>query len=1229
MANYIGRVLSGTVLVLCTVLLLTSQASAQEIRGGMKKWTISGNVGMPDVTMKGLPGDVQTDAEGGYSVQVPAGTSVVITPTKPGYKFEPAQATFTSVKENKTQNFLPSPITYKISGSVNIPGVKMTGLPGDPNSGPDGRYSAQVPHGFNAVVTPEKAGYDFEPASQAYDQVTSDKVNNYTPVEIKYTISGTVTCSAGDANGVVLQGLPGNPRLGANGEYSVKVLYGWHAKVTPVREGCTFVPDSVDYPPVLADCPQQDYAATVQEFTLSGTVGADAVTLKGLPNDPVSDANGSFNIPVAYGYNGKITPILKGYTFQPPFIDIAKVTADRSGLIFTPSIVKLTIAGTISGPPSAIVGVVMDGLPGNPMTDARGTYSAKVDFGFNGTVTPTKEGVVFTDMSKPYSALETDMKAENYTAKAITYTISGSVGQAGVQLTFPGAKTVTSAPDGTYTIEVPYKWKGTVTPRRAGYTFEPANAVCEETLAAKTLDFQSQAVTYTISGKVSSQETGPIADAGIAVEPDNILDKTDAEGVYRIKVAYGWKGSISVTKDGVIFEKSKRQFDTPVVRDMLDQHFTGKTKMLTITNILTNAGEAIQGVQIRTDPGNFKAVTDAKGKYTLSVPFGWIGKLIAEKENWEFEPFVYDVPVTESIDGTRVAPPTPTPDLPKTQPDQTTKTQGDQTKTQGGATPQPPKPAADPERDRLIQALKELGVTTKAGDVNDPRGRAGTPVGGLVDVLQAISAKTGMKIAVDATVRNLPVPATADTTSVMAVLASLPGKPYAVKQQGDTTLVYKPITTTFSQDQLPVALESLSVLADVPIVMDEKVVGQVTANVEGLTLEETLTMVLDGTAFVWMRMRTHYLVASGEPGPKNPAFARVAVTRRVSLNYITPAKAEGLLADAWAPYVKSGSMLADPNALSGTGQSPSGHSHMITVTAPPEIADRIVEDITRLDTRPRQVLLTARVVSMERGNSLNLGVEWGMPTASIGTFGSAYANSAGNDLDPAGKWPWGIQIGYSSDQAFTNALTAQLNLMQRNGQAEIVSTPQVLAMDGRVSAVKNIQEEWFMMQATATSAYMYAQAELQKIESGTILSMTPRIADNNDIQLEMAVEVSNSESAGTVSGLPIVTRRQAQNFVTIPDGGTAAVSGLTENRSKVIDKKVPGFGDLPLIGSLFRNHSSLKESREIAVFVTANIIPESSPAMESTVTEPAARTSATPAPAGGSFEDELRAGLAN
>jgi type II secretory pathway component GspD/PulD (secretin) len=433
--------------------------------------------------------------------------------------------------------------------------------------------------------------------------------------------------------------------------------------------------------------------------------------------------------------------------------------------------------------------------------------------------------------------------------------------------------------------------------------------------------------------------------------------------------------------------------------------------------------------------------------------------------------------------------------------------------------------------------------------------------------------------------------------------------------------VYRPVSNTFVGDELINALQSLSASAGVPIVPDPNVTGTVNISFTDVPLEDALEMMLAGKPYVFKRLPRYYLVA--DRGIAGRAFPEVSETRRVRLSYMQAGRAKLLLSPIFAPYVQ---------AEASNPRDPNDEGNMLIITASPTMMDRILQDIREIDHPRRQVLLDARVVAMERGNLLNLGVEWGWPTIRAGTF----HDSAGTATSVAlPGWPWGVQIGYTPDRTFTDSLMMALNLLEENSQADIIANPKVIAQDGRQAEMRVVQEEWFMMTTPNTGEGFFTRAELEKIESGTVLVITPHIGDNNDIRLEMAVEVSDSIPKARGSDLPVVTRRMAKNAVTLRDGGTVAVGGLTENRSKSSLKRVPGLANLPLIGELFKNRNNDKASREVAVFVTAHLVPEgaqmaSMPAgtMPAAAPAPMAGPAGVPAGTAPASPDEFRRQLA-
>ena len=420
------------------------------------------------------------------------------------------------------------------------------------------------------------------------------------------------------------------------------------------------------------------------------------------------------------------------------------------------------------------------------------------------------------------------------------------------------------------------------------------------------------------------------------------------------------------------------------------------------------------------------------------------------------------------------------------------------------------------------------------------------------------------------------------------------------------------VSNVFVDADLTSVLQDIASTSGATIIPDETVVDViVNCTLDNVPLDRALQIVLAGTPYVIKKTPYYYLVCSGDPA--SAMFPVVSETRRMKLNHIPAPAALGLLSTPFQAYVQA-----------EVGR-PGADTYTVVVTAPPLLMERIISDLKKIDRIRQQVLLDARIVVMERGDLLNLGVEWGWPTISAGLFSNDLLGRGLGMSDFGGKMASGLQIGYTPGATFTNSLTLALNLLAQNDEATILAKPQLLAQDGKVAEINVMTEEYYMMTSTATD-FFYTRSELQQIDSGTKLSITPHIGDNNNITLELAIEVSNSIPRGRGSDLPVVTRRTSNNTVRIQNGGTVALAGLTENRTRLEKRRTPGLSNLPLLGGLFKSTNDEEASREIAVFVTANIIPEVSQTPD--FTQP--QTPAIQPPIrsmGGDFKTNLRESL--
>jgi len=1235
----IRRVLSGRAIAFCILMLCMSGIGiqAEVFKVEPITYTISGKAGVGGVTMRGLPdGPIVTDQDGYYNVKVPYGWSGEVTPTKEGYTFEPATRTYSKVQGDQiSQDYIAKVLTFTISGTTGVQGVLLKGLPENPISDAKGAYSATVRFGFSGTVQPTKEGYTFKPESRTYENVTQDLTDqSFTALAITYVISGST-----GVGGVELRGLPGNPVSNEAGAYSVEVPYAWSGTVTPTKEGYVFTPSSRKYDDLASGEMDQNYRAALQTFIISGNVGVGGVVMEGLPRRPVSNTDGSYTDTVDYGWSGTVKPIKEGYTFEPATRSYDHVIADETNQGYTANPITFTISGR-----TGLAGVVLQGLPNDPVSGSGGVYNATVPYGWDGTVTPTKEGYKFEPASRTYSKVTSDRENQDYTAELIKLIISGRTGVAGVVLDgLPGNPV--SDKDGAYSVRVDYHWSGTVMPMKEGYTFTPQSRQYSQVTADETnQDYTATLQKRMISGVVSSKE-GPLQDVTLSAVGTEATATTNGNGEYKLEVDYGWSGNVTPSKKGYTFDPAQREYEL-IAHDRTNQGYTAERIKVVIADTIVMNGIPLEGVLVTADNGGGSAVTDADGKFSVKVPYGWSGQVTPTKEGFNFNPphkSFSNVTEDVNLEGKPLRPKVTTPPAPKVTTPPTPKVTRPPAPTTPSQEPVPPAPESPPgaeqyttekqrlqqevdklrgKLDQLLAQMDEARPSPQAPTVQpfDPNALRQVPeapspkpqipqepptyvgptvyqepsaVGPLInavfvetdlrEALRQLASQAKVDIYTDGTVKGKVTCRLRNMPLDKALQIVLKDTGYAFKEIPNSYLVYTPISNVFLDTPLREALQTIATQAGVTIIPDATVTGTVTADLQKMPLETALEMVLAGTGYVVSKKDDYYLVSSANP--EDPQFRQASITRHVKLNYMAADTAISLLSTAFQQYVQAETT-----------------THTVVITAPPSIVERIMNDLKAMDIPARHVMLDARLVVMERGNLINLGIEWGWPTMRLGTFSDYTRHGLGtDDRDPPASqasWPWGVQIGYTPDSVFTDSLMLTLNLLEENGEADIIANPQVLAQDGRQALIQVMNEEYYMMTVPEAFTGFYSRAELERIESGTRLTITPRITDNDEITLDVAVEVSDSIPRGRGSDLPVVTRRTASNTVTVKDGGTVALAGLTENRSRKKEKRVPGLSSIPVLGNLFKNSEDDKSIREVAVFITAHLIPESQQLIE-------------------------------
>jgi hypothetical protein len=265
----------------------------------------------------------------------------------------------------------------------------------------------------------------------------------------------------------------------------------------------------------------------------------DANSNSGSPdvNDAVTDVNGYYEVVVDYNWSGTVTPLKEGYTFEPNGISYGNVVIDEVN-DYTATLTTFAIAGYILESdgitPISDVNICAENGGGqwtsryggsSDMTDANGYYEVRVDYNWDGNVSPTKYAYGFEPNRKQYFDVNSDQNSQDYTGRLLTFAISGyirndcNVPIAGVLVdaNTGGGESVTDV-NGFYEVWVDYNWSGTVTPGKAYYTFAPTDMNYVDVLSDQTNQNYQAANIYDLDCD------GSIGYGDIAVISDNWLE---------------------------------------------------------------------------------------------------------------------------------------------------------------------------------------------------------------------------------------------------------------------------------------------------------------------------------------------------------------------------------------------------------------------------------------------------------------------------------------------------------------------------------------------------------------------------------------------------------------------------------------------------------------------------------------------------------------------------------
>jgi pilus assembly protein CpaC len=254
-----------------------------------------------------------------------------------------------------------------------------------------------------------------------------------------------------------------------------------------------------------------------------------------------------------------------------------------------------------------------------------------------------------------------------------------------------------------------------------------------------------------------------------------------------------------------------------------------------------------------------------------------------------------------------------------------------------------------------------------------------------------------------------------------------------------------------------------------------------------------------------------------------------------------------------------------------------------------------------------QVQLMVRVAEVSRSKMRELGTSYGY--VDHGTIGYLNSGQGPSQLDHTEISPDKVMAETLLTPALNiflgngiSGLTGMLRALKSTGAIRSLAEPNLIAMDGmQASFLAGGEYPVPVVQASGDKPTVTIQFK----EYGVRLNFKPTIIDEDHIRLELEPEVSTIDFANGVKLdgflIPALKTRRAKTGVELRDGQSFALAGLLDNNETQSFSKVPGIGDIPLIGNLFKSKSFQKQETELMFIITAQLVkpvrPDDLPAM--------------------------------
>lgn len=421
---------------------------------------------------------------------------------------------------------------------------------------------------------------------------------------------------------------------------------------------------------------------------------------------------------------------------------------------------------------------------------------------------------------------------------------------------------------------------------------------------------------------------------------------------------------------------------------------------------------------------------------------------------------------------------------------------------------------------------------------------------------------------------------------------------YGINFVMDKAVGNVPVTVKVNDVPWNVALDSVLQAQELGVQVNGtilRVANNKTLATEGALLRERENNQLDTSPLVTELIRLNYATTTGGASPAGTTAGTATSSGGSEGGGASAGGAGG--ASGLLPIIKRrlsrrGSIEVDPR------------SNSLIVTDVPANISAIKQLIALLDQPEPQVEIETRIVVASRNFSRDIGVQLaailnGARGSGIGGGSLPEVPVAPGFVSPLIPEPSIVPnlksqisntaIGLTTGIFGTAQLSAIISLGEQKGQAKVIATPRVTALNNRSAEIKSgTKIPVTTIQPGAGGVGGVGIATTTYVDVPLRLAITPQITDLGTVILTVVAE-NSSTAVITGSVNPAINTQSMTTQVTVPDGGTTVVGGVLFDDERESQDRTPGLGSIPILGNLFKRKGITRNTNEILFFITPRI----------------------------------------